>query len=296
MSTSVKQGRRPTDVDRFWSKVDKTDSCWLWKAAINSSGYGQFAVLNRTVQAHRFAREILGVRNADAKVRNLCGKNHCVNPAHWKISKTAERRLAPKLTPEARWWKRFRANVREELRVAELGPCWIWQRAKTQAGYGRVHFQGRVNYAHRAAYIATHGEVSEGLELDHLCRVPSCCNPKHLEPVTHQENCARSPIHVFFHPELRTQFTQPATHCKHGHELTPENRYKGGRGRCAICARRYAAETARLKRHDPEYQERARIRRKARYDRNSADPAFRQRARERSREYYARMKSKTGEE
>jgi len=35
------------------------------------------------------------------------------------------------------------------------------------------------------------GPVPDGLELDHLCRVRSCCNPDHLEPVTHKENIRR---------------------------------------------------------------------------------------------------------
>lgn len=26
--------------DRFWSKVEKSDGCWLWTASVMSSGYG----------------------------------------------------------------------------------------------------------------------------------------------------------------------------------------------------------------------------------------------------------------
>lgn len=29
-------------------------------------------------------------------------------------------------------------------------------------------------------------------ELDHLCRRPACCNPDHLEPVTHRTNMRRA--------------------------------------------------------------------------------------------------------
>jgi hypothetical protein len=36
------------------------------------------------------------------------------------------------------------------------------------------------------------GPVPEGLELDHLCENPPCCNPAHLEPVTHAENNRRA--------------------------------------------------------------------------------------------------------
>lgn len=51
------------DIDRFWSKVDKTtdpDGCWLWTKCLNKDGYGIFAYINtlgkaRNIRAHRFA-------------------------------------------------------------------------------------------------------------------------------------------------------------------------------------------------------------------------------------------------
>jgi hypothetical protein len=48
-----------------------------------------------------------------------------------------------------------------------------------------------MGYAHRLSYEHWVGPVSEGLELDHLCRVRSCVNPKHLEPVTRRINQVR---------------------------------------------------------------------------------------------------------
>jgi hypothetical protein len=45
---------------------------------------------------------------------------------------------------------------------------------------------------HQLAYQLEKGLVPEGLELDHLCRNRTCCNPDHLEPVTRAENMARA--------------------------------------------------------------------------------------------------------
>ena len=70
--------------------------------------------------------------------------------------------------------------------------CWIWNRARSTAGYGRVWQGGRIVQAHRLYYERKNGKIGEGLELDHLCRVHACVNPDHLEPVTHAENMRRS--------------------------------------------------------------------------------------------------------
>lgn len=69
--------------------------------------------------------------------------------------------------------------------------CWIWQHAIGDDGYGRI-WNGRIMArAHRVYYERLVGPVPLGLELDHLCRVRSCVNPNHLEPVTHGENVRR---------------------------------------------------------------------------------------------------------
>ncbi len=66
-------------------------------------------------------------------------------------------------------------------------PCWIWQGGLNSKGYG-VH---RHKPAHRVVYEREREPVPDALDLDHLCRVPPCVNPDHLEPVTHRENCRR---------------------------------------------------------------------------------------------------------
>lgn len=71
--------------DRFWSKVQKTETCWLWKGAVNNKGYGQFR-LEKTVLAHRVAYELVkgpipyGMELDH--LADLCASTLCVNPDH----------------------------------------------------------------------------------------------------------------------------------------------------------------------------------------------------------------------
>lgn len=67
----------------------------------------------------------------------------------------------------------------------------MWTGGKNKDGYGRLEFQTYKWYAHRLSYTLLVGIIPEGLQLDHLCRVPLCVNPDHLEPVTLQVNQAR---------------------------------------------------------------------------------------------------------
>lgn len=71
------------------------------------------------------------------------------------------------------------------------GGCWLWTGYVLPTGYGTVNAFGTVLLAHRAMYRLLVGAIPDGLTLDHLCRVPHCVNPDHLEPVTRAENIRR---------------------------------------------------------------------------------------------------------
>lgn len=66
--------------------------------------------------------------------------------------------------------------------------CWPWTRYCDPAGYGRLYFQGNSFYAHRFAFIVSHGTIPEGLHICHTCDNPPCCNPAHLWAGTARDN------------------------------------------------------------------------------------------------------------
>jgi hypothetical protein len=119
----------------------------------------------------------------------------------------------------------------DNVTLSESG-CWDWTGATNSRGYGRITFMGRTTYAHRQVWETVVGAIPDGLELDHLCRNTMCVNPDHLEPVTHAENIRRSPTGA----EKSARYAA-WTHCRRGHERTPENTRIGPDGvrRCRPC-------------------------------------------------------------
>ena len=92
---------------RFWSQVEKTETCWTWKGAIDSYGYGVFQLSypeRKTVKAHRTAYELMaGPIPTELTVDHTCVNAKCVNPNHMDIvsasenSKRAARRRAERI-------------------------------------------------------------------------------------------------------------------------------------------------------------------------------------------------------
>jgi len=69
--------------ERFWAKVQKSASCWLWTGARLPFGYGQLSVASRVLKAHRVSWELhLGPIPAGAWVLHRCDNPPCVNPDH----------------------------------------------------------------------------------------------------------------------------------------------------------------------------------------------------------------------
>jgi hypothetical protein len=126
----------------------------------------------------------------------------------------------------------FRGLPLEErfwAKVRKTPDCWLWTGSTVGTwGYGQVSIGRRRIPVHRYAYELLVGPIPDGLVIDHLCRVPHCVNPAHLEPVTEQVNILRG--------TGITAVNATKTACIHGHLFTAENTYIWhGKRICRAC-------------------------------------------------------------
>jgi hypothetical protein len=71
-------------MERFLNKIDKTETCWIWKASLRGkSGYGAFKIDGKVVDAHRVSYKLY---NGDIPegmyVCHSCDNRKSVNPEH----------------------------------------------------------------------------------------------------------------------------------------------------------------------------------------------------------------------
>lgn len=140
---------------------------------------------------------------------------------------------------EERFWAKVNKDGPLPDYAPHLGSCWLWTGAVTRNGYGQIGSGGKrgpVLYAHRVSYELVHGPLPDDRtrHIDHLCRVPRCVNPVHLEWVPVSVNVMRG-----VGPAAVRAMQQAITHCPYDHEYTPENTRinRAGARECRACAR-----------------------------------------------------------
>ena len=82
--------------ERFWAKVNRTETCWLWTGTL-SNGYGWFRIgsdrdgSGRTVYAHRWSYEqVHGPIPEGLELDHLCRVRCCVRPSHLEATSHRE--------------------------------------------------------------------------------------------------------------------------------------------------------------------------------------------------------------
>lgn len=74
---------RQSIMDRFMSKVEKTDTCWNWTAFIHKNGYGRLSFNKKQMAAHRVSFILhKGQINDGLFVLHTCDNRKCINPDH----------------------------------------------------------------------------------------------------------------------------------------------------------------------------------------------------------------------
>lgn len=158
-------------------------------------------------------------------------------------------------TPKAKRVERFWSFVDQR----GDDECWPWTGQPNTSGYGQFRLDDRLYVVHRIAYELLVGPIPKGLRLDHTCHNRDsacraaaacphrrCCNPAHLEPVTHVVNCRRG--------RSGQQFRE-LTHCAKGHPFEGANlrivvstRRGTSYRQCVICRRETNRRSAERKR------------------------------------------------
>jgi hypothetical protein len=83
-SSGGRRKPKSTPVEsRFWERVQKTKSCWLWTGLKNELGYGLIRIRYTPHRAHRVAWEITYGKIPDGfYVCHACDNPSCVRPDH----------------------------------------------------------------------------------------------------------------------------------------------------------------------------------------------------------------------
>lgn len=101
------------DAARFWSHVEKTDTCWLWTGALTGNGYGQIRLKDGSRHGvHRFAYElVVGPIPDGLYLDHICRVRNCVRPSHLEPVTPGENLLRSPLTnsgkTHCKWGHRF---------------------------------------------------------------------------------------------------------------------------------------------------------------------------------------------
>lgn len=167
----------PRQVDRFWSKVDKSGECWVWTAAKFGNGYGLFKpdYRGKSCLAHRVAYEIVvGPIPEGLTIDHLCRNHGCVNPSHLEAVTKRENTLRG-VGPAAQHAQQTHCKHGhpfddENTWIDSTGArhCRVCKRAACQRWFNKhrdeYNTQKRAEYVHRPYVIRKgipHGPMSD---------------------------------------------------------------------------------------------------------------------------------------
>ena len=75
--------------------------------------------------------------------------------------------------------------------------CILWTGCKLPRGHGLLSVHYKHQYVHRLAYELARGPIPDGFVIDHLCGIPNCVNPNHMEAILPKEHSLRSQLNYW---------------------------------------------------------------------------------------------------
>lgn len=119
--------------ERFWSFVDKTETCWVWTGGKSGDGYGAFKYEGRMRGAHRVSWIFTHGHDPEGfDIDHICFNGKCVRPEHLRLA-THKQNLEYRRGPNANTtsgargvsWstskKRWSANVNDGGKIVFCG-------------------------------------------------------------------------------------------------------------------------------------------------------------------------------
>lgn len=151
-------------INKFLSRVDKTDNCWNWIGFINKKKSPVIRYQENEYSPARISAELIGIILPNKPIQHKCQNNLCVNPDHFICG------------DEARFWNKVKVISNS---------CWEWQGGKNKNGYGKFNVTyGFGEYkdisAHRYSYQLKYKIIPADMWVCHTCDNPPCVNPDHL--------------------------------------------------------------------------------------------------------------------
>jgi hypothetical protein len=205
---------RGDHIGNFWRKVDRRgpDECWPWTGGVSAEGYGRFTCGRRVFFAHRFAYEDHREKIPDGYfIDHLCHTNDPTcrgGPTcpHRRCCNPAHHEVVTPSESSKRTGSRLIACRRGHPYVAGS------YRIEPSTGRRSCIVCGQINW-------------------QRWYHKPG--NAEHANDNRRARN-AKKP--------KQPNYWASKTHCKRGHEFTPENtRWSGRRRHCRACGRMHSA-------------------------------------------------------
>lgn len=158
-SRSAPHAPAQRDIERFWSKVQKSesDACWEWTAHKHRQGYGLIWWGHRMICAHRIAYELAhGTHPGHLHVCHSCDNPSCCNPDHLFLgthednmkdrdTKGRNRVLRGEENPMSKLTSEQVAEIRKAFKEGRMTRTDLIQRY----GVSRPHLNRILNYTAR---------------------------------------------------------------------------------------------------------------------------------------------------